>query len=149
MNKTFSNNVLGNPVFDGDSAGRNYRFAYYDDKQLPQVVQDPLRRDITKYIYDPLNRLSKNINQISYRDGAIKNAETTYTYDDNDNLKYIFDADGNKTEYVYDSRDRLKAVIYPGVEGSVQYTYNKNDQVATYTDLNGTIVTNTYDPDAG
>ncbi len=32
-------------------------------------------------------------------------------------------------------------------KGSVQYTLNKNDQVATYTDLNGTIVTNTYDPD--
>ena len=68
-------------------------------------------------------------------------------YDDNDNLEYIFDADGNKTEYVYDSRDRLKAVIYPGAAGSIQYTYNKNDQVATSTDLNGTTVTNTYDPD--
>ncbi|MCP4146691.1 MAG: hypothetical protein GY757_02980, partial [bacterium] len=37
---------------------------------------------------------------------------------------------------------------YPGTAGIVSYTYTKNDQVKTYTDLNGTFITNTYD-DAG
>jgi RHS repeat-associated protein len=139
------NNVVGNPVFIGDSVSRDYNYIYNQQKQVLDLIRDP-EDGIVTYEYDGLNRLHKVIRHISY-EGGIKQSETRYEYDANGNLEKIFDYDGNETSYVYDTKDRLKYIFYPG-NVSVSITYNGNDQVDIYTDMNGSIIDNEYD-DAG
>ncbi|MCP4157796.1 MAG: RHS repeat protein, partial [bacterium] len=146
LSHTVTNDVAGNAVNTGDTIGRDSRYFYNNQKQLLEMVRDP-EKGLTSYEYDGLNRLYKTIRHIVY-DGKEKKAVTQYLYNDNGSLEYIIDNRGNATRYAYDSKDRLVRIYYPETAGIVTYTYNKNDQVKTYTDLNGTIITNTYD-DAG
>jgi RHS repeat-associated protein len=142
----FKSSVLGDPLYRGDNANRNYNYDYDVQKQLPRWVMDPLGRGAIQYEYDGLNRLWKEIRHIYH--GSEKKTTSTkeYVYDENNNLRFIKDnGEDRTTEYRYDSKDRLTDIIYPGAAGSLHYTYNFNDQINTYTDLNGTTVTNTYD----
>ncbi|MCP4148290.1 MAG: RHS repeat protein, partial [bacterium] len=143
MSFNVTNDVAGNAVKTGDSIGRDSKYFYNNQKQLLDMVQDP-EKGLTSHEYDGLNRLSKTIRHITYN-GKEDKAITQYLYTANGNLERIIDNKGNATRYAYDSKDRLVRIYYPGTAGIVTYTYNKNDQVLTYTDLNGTFITNTYD----
>ncbi|MCX6580467.1 MAG: Ig-like domain-containing protein [Candidatus Aminicenantes bacterium] len=141
----FSHTVLGAPDVTGDSIGRDYKQIYSRDRQLPEYILDP-EKGLTSFGYDGFNRLSSEKRHIAYQ-GVIKEAGTTYTYDPNGNLSTITDSENNITRYEYDSKDRLTDIFYPGTTNE-HITYNNRDQVLTYQDLNGTVITNTYD-DAG
>jgi len=145
LTRTFSHTVLGAPDVTGDSIGRDYKQIYSRDRQLPEYILDP-EKGLTSFAYDGLNRLSSEKRHIAYQ-GVIKEAGTTYNYDANGNLSIITDSENNITRYEYDSKDRLTDIFYPGTANE-HITYNGRDQVLTYTDLNGTVITNTYD-DAG
>ena len=83
------NNVVGNPVFTGDSISRDYNYIYNQQKQVLDLIRDP-ESGIVTYEPDGLNRLHKVIRHISY-EGGVKQSETRYEYDANGNLEKIFD----------------------------------------------------------
>jgi RHS repeat-associated protein len=140
----FTHNALGQPGIENYGMGRKYE-SFYNAKQQLEQQKDP-EDGAVEYKYDGMNRLEQVIRYVKYKD-EIKPFATIYTYDENNNLVTIEDPKKNVTTYKYDNKDRLERIEYPG--GLFTHTtYNGNDQVLTHTDLNGTIVTNTYD-DAG
>jgi|GEM_PF-4833768 len=70
-------------------------------------------------------------------------ARTSYTYDANGNrLSQIIS--GKSTTYTYDELDRLLTITYPGNK-SESFTYDLNDNKATYTDGKNQVTTYNYD----
>jgi len=71
---------------------------------------------------------------------------TTYsTWDINGRLTGKEDGKGNLTTYAYDAADRLTAVTPPGTLGQELFQYDAQGNLETYTDLNGTQISSTYD----
>jgi RHS repeat-associated protein len=138
-------NVLGDLWRAGDTFRGldKYKYEYKPVNKMLDISEDPEGGAVT-YDYDGLNRISHVTRKIEYK-GDIRDAVTQYRYTPNGQLEKIFDDAGNFTHYIYDSKDRLKDIYYPEAVGSMHFTYNKNDQLKTYTDLNGTLLTNTYD----
>jgi RHS repeat-associated protein len=145
LTRNFIDTVLGAPNLRGDSMSRDYKHTYHSTNQLLDTVKDPENGEVS-HKYDGLNRLQKEIRHIKYGE-LTEDGETTYQYNENGNLWKIIDSEGNITRYEYDAKDRLTDIFYPGTSNE-HITYNGRDQVLTYTDLNGTLVVNTYD-DAG
>jgi RHS repeat-associated protein len=143
LTHNLTHNVMGATKESGDTIGRNYHYNYDPLKQYLEQVIDP-ENGLVEYEYDELNRLKEVKRHISFKgDGKI--AITRFNYDLNNNLEEIIDDDLNITKYEYDSKNRLRKIYYPLAAGTVEFTYNNNGQVLTYTDLNGTGVSYTYD----
>ncbi|MFC2155797.1 hypothetical protein ACFLRB_04840, partial [Acidobacteriota bacterium] len=141
LQTSMTHNVLGNLSQHDDSINREYNH-FYNPKQLLDSSQDP-EGGVVSYQYDAFGRVERSIRHINYNSESMMFA-TTYDYDLNNNLKSVTDPEGNVTSYFYDQKDRLTEIKYPdGKTESV--TYNNNDQIHTYTDLNGTYISNSYD----
>ncbi len=70
---------------------------------------------------------------------------TISVYDGNSRLVRLIDDNGNPTNYEYDTLDRETAMTFR--EGSTRTNaYNEAGDVVTYTDENGSVHDNTFDP---
>ncbi|HWM91020.1 MAG TPA: hypothetical protein VN493_09655, partial [Thermoanaerobaculia bacterium] len=69
---------------------------------------------------------------------------TTYTYDVQDHLKTVTDAEGNLTTYTYSDRDLLTHQVSP-VSGTTSHTYNQHGELLTTTDARAIVTTRTVD----
>jgi RHS repeat-associated protein len=84
------------------------------------------------YAYDALNRLTDT----TVGPGIANAATTHYTYDVQDHLASVTDAEGNLTSYVYSDRDLLTQEVSP-VSGTTVHTYDAHGELATTTDARG------------
>ncbi|HEV8240340.1 MAG TPA: hypothetical protein VGS57_13305 [Thermoanaerobaculia bacterium] len=91
------------------------------------------------YEYDDLNRLKK----ITVGPG-VANAATSYTYDVQDHLASVTDAEANLTTYTTSDRDLMTQQVSP-VAGTTTYTYNERGQLRTTTDARSVVDDRTLD----
>jgi RHS repeat-associated protein len=92
-----------------------------------------------KYEYDALNRLLK----VTQPDSATGDV-TSYSYDVQDHLTQVTDAEKNLTTYTYGDRDLLTQEISP-VSGTRSYVYNEHGELVQETDARGVVVSRTHD----
>lgn len=92
------------------------------------------------YAYDELNRLETTTAGF----GTSGAATTTYTYDVQDHLSSVTDAESNQTTYTTSDRDLLTQQVSP-VSGTTTYTYNEHGQLLTTTDARNRIAERTVD----
>lgn len=90
---------------------------------------------ITKTTYDAADRVTQF--QTAYGTSDQAN-EATATYNDNDTLATLIDAEGNKTSYVYDGVDRLSQTLYPSTTAGAG-TSSSNDYEQLLYDANGNV----------
>lgn len=114
--------VLGNNV--------RYSISYeYDAAGNLKRLIDP-RDYATKFDYDSMNRLERRTDPLGRYE--------EYTYDPNGNIIYKQLMDKREITYKFDSGDRLFEIDLPG-GNIVSYTYDENRNVKTITDHAGTI----------
>ena len=92
--------------------------------------------------YDALNRLS-SITQPWTGSGGTT-AVTTYSYDVQDHMSEVTDAEGNSYTYVTSDRNLVTEEGSP-VSGTTSYTYNEHGQKVTTTDARLVTTAMTYD----
>jgi RHS repeat-associated protein len=90
---------------------------------------------ITKTSYDAASRVTQV--QTAYGTGDQAN-EATGTYNDNNTLAALTDAEGNKTSYVYDGFDRLSQTFYPNTTAGAG-TSSSTDYEQLIYDANGNV----------
>jgi YD repeat-containing protein len=90
--------------------------------------------------YDALNRLTTT----TVGPGTAGSAATAYTYDVQDHLSTVTDAEGNLTTYTYSDRDLLTQQVSL-VSGTTTYTYDAHGELATTTDARSIVTTRTLD----
>ncbi|PPV00653.1 hypothetical protein XavaCFBP5823_22150, partial [Xanthomonas axonopodis pv. vasculorum] len=86
---------------------------------------------VTQSEYDPLNRLSRTLQDVA----GIK-ADTTFAYDALDNLTKVTDPKGLDTTYDYNGFGDLVKLTSPDT-GVTRYTYDSAGNRATQTDARG------------
>lgn len=96
-----------------------------------------------RYAYDDLNRLT-SITQ-PWAGAAGGTAITAYTYDVQDHLKTVTDANGNVTTYTWSDRDLLTRRVSP-VSGTTDSTYNPHGELKSEKDARNITVLRTTDP---
>jgi RHS repeat-associated protein len=115
-------------------------YSYNLNTGTVQSVTDP-RGLTTSYQYDALGRVVRTTEP----DGNY----TRTVYDDAHNTATTYDEMGRKTVNYYDELGRLKSVVTYGstssAYSSVSYTYNWQDEVATYTNELDQVTTYHYD----
>jgi RHS repeat-associated protein len=123
-------------------------------------VTDPAKRTTT-YKYDPANRLT----EVTYSDGKTPNVKyeydadgnrtkmtdgtgtTTYTYDQLDRLTESKDGHGNVIKYAYDLGNEQTKITYPN-EKNVERAYDKAGRLEKVTDWLTHTIKFTYNPDS-
>jgi RHS repeat-associated protein len=94
------------------------------------------------YAYDFLNRLSSLTQPWTGVGGTM--AVTSYTYDVQDHLTGVTDAEANATTYTYSDRDLMTQEVSP-VSGTSTSSYNEHGELVSQTDARGITVTRTVD----
>jgi RHS repeat-associated protein len=122
-------------------------YAYDCDNNLEKIwdANHPKTSNPTPtqlFTYDALNRRS-SVTQPWTGSGATT-AVTSYTYDVQDHLSGITDAEGNLTTYTTSDRDLVTQEVSP-VSGTTTYSYNEHGQRVEETDARAVTVTKTYD----
>jgi RHS repeat-associated protein len=92
------------------------------------------------YAYDALNRLET----LTVGPTTANAAMARYTYDVQDHLASVTDAEGNLTTYTYSDRDLLTQEVSP-VSGTTLHTYGEHGELLTTTDARGIVTTRTVD----
>ena len=110
----------------------------YDANGNTNTVTDALGR-VTDNDYDPLNRLSRTLQNV----GGI-NAETKFAYDAQDNLTQVTDPKGLNTTYTYNGLGDLTQLASPDT-GTTTYTYDSAGNRQTQTDARNQTSTYSYD----
>jgi len=131
-------NTLGQLVTQADAQANPTDFTY-DASGNRKTVADALGH-VTSKDYDPLNRLKRTLQDV----GGIE-AETTFTYDANDNLTKVTDPKGLDTTYTYNGFGDQVQLSSPDT-GTTSYTYDSAGNRASQTDARG--ITTTYQYDA-
>ena len=132
--------------------------ALYDALGRITKVTDP-KGATNAYEYDAVGNLVKETNPLNKENiynydimGRVTSTQTpngvvtTFTYDNLDRVTKISQTKGtveNNTSYTYDEVGNVLTVT--DAQGTITYTYNINDQVATRTDTFGNTVTYEYD----
>jgi RHS repeat-associated protein len=89
--------------------------------------------------YDNLNRLTK-----ASQPWTTGTADTLYSYDIEDHLSQVTDAEGNVTTYATSDRDLMTQQVSP-VSGTTTYLYNEHGQLKSQTDARGVVTARTLD----
>ncbi len=79
-----------------------------------------------------------------FREISDDNAFIQYGYDDDGNIAFVIDRNGNSTDYVYDLLHRLISVIQPG-DVATSYGYDKHGNLASIVDAQGNRTIYHYD----
>ncbi|AZR28985.1 RHS repeat protein [Xanthomonas vasicola pv. arecae] len=110
----------------------------YDANGNTTTVTDALAT-ATQSEYDPLNRLSRTLQDVA----GIK-ADTKFAYDALDNLTKVTDPKGLDTTYDYNGFGDLVKLTSPDT-GVTSYTYDSAGNRATQTDARGNTTAYSYD----
>jgi len=113
----------------------------YDAKGNRITATDAENRPTTTYTYDTLSRLT-NIKDANY--DVVRDNQTSYQYDDRDQLRFVTDPEGRVTEYQYNNLGQLQFLISPDT-GTTEYTYDEAGNRKTQTDARDITVTFDYD----
>ncbi len=130
-------NQLGQLQTQADAQANPTDFTY-DANGSTDTVTDALGR-VTDNDYDPLNRLSRTLQNV----GGI-NAETKFAYDVQDNLTKVTDPKGLNTTYAYNGLGDLTQLVSPDT-GTTKYTYDSAGNPKTQTDARNQTSTYSYD----
>ena len=120
-------------------AGSHQTGFTYDANGNPDQITDP-RSHVTDNDYDPLNRLSKTVQDL----GGVAPAQTSFEYDALDNLTKVTDPKGLDTTYTYNGLSDLKTLSSPDT-GTTNYGYDSGGNRQTQTDQKGITATYSYD----
>ncbi|HWM93497.1 MAG TPA: RHS repeat-associated core domain-containing protein [Thermoanaerobaculia bacterium] len=93
-----------------------------------------------QHAYDALDRLTSTV----LGPGTASAATTTFTYDVQDHLASVTDAEGNQTTYTTSDRDLVTQQVSP-VSGTTGYTWNEHGKLLTRTDARAMVATSTVD----
>ncbi|MFL6232995.1 MAG: RHS repeat-associated core domain-containing protein [Thermoanaerobaculia bacterium] len=127
--------------------GSATEYAYDCDNNL-EKVWDPNHPRTTNptptqlNTYDSLNRLSSMTQP--WAGSGSTTAVTSYTYNVQDHLSTVTDAEGNATTYTASDRDLVTQEVSP-VSGATTYSYNEHGKRVTETDARAVTVSKTYD----
>lgn len=116
----------------------------YDPNGNDVLSQDGLATQ-TQQTYDPLNRLTRTMQDYLGTDPETANATIQYAYDARDNLRTVTDPDALTTTYTYDGLNNLTDLDSPDT-GHTDYGYDRAGNRTSQTDNRG--VTSTYAYDA-
>jgi RHS repeat-associated protein len=94
----------------------------------------------TSYTYDALDRLT----EVSQPWAGGGTAVTGYSYDIQDHLVAVTDAEANTTSYTYSDRDLLTQEVSP-VSGTTTHGYDEHGELVSTTDARGVTVNRTVD----
>ncbi|MGK9142421.1 type IV secretion protein Rhs [Xanthomonas euvesicatoria] len=130
-------NQLGQLKTQATAASDPTDFAY-DVNGNATTVTDALAT-ATHSEYDPLNRLSRTLQDVA----GIK-ADTKFAYDALDNLTKVTDPKGLDTTYEYNGFGDLVKLTSPDT-GVTSYTYDSAGNRATQTDARGNTTAYSYD----
>jgi RHS repeat-associated protein/uncharacterized repeat protein (TIGR01451 family) len=108
----------------------------YDNMGRLQTETNPRTFPI-QYVYDSLGRRTSMTDVLQ--------ESTLYEYDFNGNKTKETDANHNATQYRYDGLNRLSQIIYPGNNGTRQFTYDFRGNKLTETDQLGRVTKYVYD----
>jgi RHS repeat-associated protein len=127
--------------------GKVTEYAYNCDGHLEKVwdANHPKATNPTPtqlYQYDPLDRLV-SITQPWTGAGSAA-AVTSYSYDVQDHLTAVTDAEGNTTTYTYGDRDLMTQEASP-VSGLTTSAYNEHGEQVTEIDARGVVMTRAID----
>jgi RHS repeat-associated protein len=131
---------LDRRVVTTDGLGNTYRIEY-DSRDLATRTLDPLSNEtrIACNIFGRVATITRflTVSGIGPVDATTSAVETSFEYDENDNMIAVTDPRGNKTLYTYDQLDRRRTVIYP--DGTAACTnFDADDNVLLTKDGNGT-----------
>jgi len=99
---------------------------------------------ISQYNYDSLKRLTSITQDQGGTNPATANALTQFTYDVQDNLISVTDANSGITDYVYDDLGNLLSSTSPDT-GNVTYTHDAAGNIVQAIDAKNQIFSYTYD----
>ena len=156
--------VLNRLTMTVDNVGNTDRFGY--DSRDNQTVHEDAKGNTTLTDYDGANRQlathtvmradgtgATSIDTSQAGDGFIS---VFYTWDGNSRLEALTDDNGNQTVYAYDDLDRKLSATYGTVVSPAladvhdpttveSWTYDRDHNMATFTDQNGSVHTYSYD----
>jgi RHS repeat-associated protein len=156
---TYVRNILGQPVETIDPLGRTTTREFDPAGNLTAVI-DPAER-VTSYGYDPANR----IREISYSEEATPgvsfeydpdgnliamsdgSGESTFAYDQLDQLEEATDGHGDSVAYAYDLAGELERLVYPNGKG-IDQSFDKAGHLEGVTDWLGHATSFGYDADS-
>lgn len=129
--------------------GTATRYDYTCDGHLAAVWDanhpfvDPVTTPPTEeYAYDALDRLIEVRRPWAGSGGG--DAVTAYSYDVQDHLTAVTDAEGNTTTYAYSDRDLMTEEISPA-SGTSTHAYDEHGELISTTDARGITLTRTVD----
>ncbi len=108
------------------------------DANHPRATTQPTQ----VYEYDELNRL-KTVTQ-PWTGAGGTTAITRYTYDVQDHLKTVTDAEGNESSYTYSDRDLMTQEV-SSASGTSNSSYNEHRELVGQTDAPGVFTSRTVD----
>ena len=120
---------------DGNSTGIDYDA---DGRKIAQTNQDSV---VTLFGYDGTGRLISVTNAYGTADQIV----TRYDYDEAGNEIHQIDALNRTNLYVYDGMGRRTYHTLPGTQ-TESFGYDVDGNLKFYTNFNGAILTNQYDP---
>ena len=109
--------AVDGPIPGREVNGRKQSYRYYTCGQLLAVL-DEQNRPLEEYVYDSAGNILKK---------TVNGTQTTYVYDDSNQLVSSTDAKGAVTEYEYDAAGRLVK------EGDKVYQYGWLDKILAVT----------------
>jgi RHS repeat-associated protein len=133
--------TFGNPTAYVDPVGRTTTLTYasnnIDVTRVAQSAFGGTPQTIAEFTYDAHHNLT------SYKDAA--GQATLYAYNSAGQLTSVTDALGEKTSYDYDSFGRLLHITNADGKAAASYTYDRFDNIASFTDAGGWTVNYAYD----
>ena len=99
---------------------------------------------VSKYEYDSLKRLTRITENLGGLNTATANVMTQFSYDVNDNLTVVADANSGVTTYVYDDLGNLLTRTSPDT-GKVSYDYDIAGNIVQAVDAKAQLFSYSYD----
>ncbi|MDD4688790.1 MAG: S8 family serine peptidase [Eubacteriales bacterium] len=135
--KEFTYNLNNQLITTIDECG-NFVVQSYDGRGNVSTKNDG--NSELKYEYDKLNRLDN----VSAKKGSKYITQSSYTYDNNNNMLTSTNGKGDVTTYSYNAQNKVKSVTYPGETTCENYTYYADGNMKSKTDRNTVTTVYTY-----
>jgi RHS repeat-associated protein len=124
-------------AYTGTGTAKTVKYEYEADGNIVKR-EDPT--GTTKYVVDPLNRVTKE-----ELPGSLSNS---YEYDDSSNMTAFTDG-GGTTKYKYNGLNELESMLEPGETKETKFTYDNDDRLNKITYTSGAIEHYKLEPTTG